>query len=57
MQISFLIADATDLWLQVIIYNHGVLSLMDTNSLVIVADLDEYLSTYEPLSIHQVRLI
>jgi hypothetical protein len=39
---------------QVIIYNHGVLSLMDTNSLVIVADLDEYLSTYEPLSIHQI---
>ncbi|GAX82258.1 hypothetical protein CEUSTIGMA_g9686.t1 [Chlamydomonas eustigma] len=39
---------------QVIIYNHGILSLMAENSLVIVADLDEYLLTPEPMSIHQV---
>ncbi|GAX82257.1 hypothetical protein CEUSTIGMA_g9685.t1 [Chlamydomonas eustigma] len=39
---------------QVIIYNHGALSLMDEDSLVIVADLDEYFLTPEPVSIHQV---
>jgi hypothetical protein len=39
---------------QVIIYNHGTLSLQDENSLVIVADLDEYLLTPEPVTMHQV---
>ncbi len=40
--------------LQVLIYNHAVLSLWGTNSLAILLDIDEYLITAQPMVAVQV---
>ncbi len=40
---------------QVIIYNHGLLSLTTDDAVVVVADLDEYLVTPQPVNMHQVK--
>ena len=42
--------------MQVIIYNHGMLALHAEDSVVVVADLDEYLLTPKPMTVHQVRV-
>ena len=41
---------------QLIVYNHGMLALHAEDSVVVVADLDEYLITPKPMSVHQVRI-
>ena len=40
--------------LQVIIYNHALLALTAEDSLVLVADLDEYLTTPRPTTVRKV---
>ncbi len=40
---------------QVLAYNHALLSLWGTDSLVLVADVDEYVMTHKPMTVVEVR--
>lgn len=42
---------------QVLAYNHALLALWGSDSLVLVADVDEYLITHKPMTVVEVRAV